>query len=102
MSSCVQSTLEKPQEIPPEPLDCWKGNDVSEAKAQLQLAVQQPILSGKGENGNWKRRLEMCARWRRPSAEIRVKIGHRGNRQKQEKRFLSVLCSYISQISDIL
>ena len=38
----------------------------------------------------------------RPSAEIRVKIGHRGNRQKQEKRFLSVLCGYISQISDIL
>ena len=38
----------------------------------------------------------------RPSAEIRVKIGHRGNGQKQEKRFLSVLCGYISQISDIL
>src|SRR5207245_217169 len=39
---------------------------------------------------------------RGPSAEIRVTIGHRGNRQKQEKRFLSVLCGYISQISAIL
>src|SRR5712692_248803 len=33
-------------------------------------SVQQPILSGKGENGNGKRRLEMLARWRRKEKQI--------------------------------